>query len=91
MMRWTEPLKTRILAALPERFRPGKMPYAFFFALIICVVLLTYAVISPYPHSSVIFTTFAVFLLALLWMVYRGLAIHVAIHLGTAMGAFILF
>ena len=91
MKSWTEPLKTRILAALPERFRPGKMPYAFFFALIICVVLLTYAVISPYPHSSVIFTTFAVFLLALLWMVYRGLAIHVAIHLGTAMGAFILF
>jgi signal transduction histidine kinase/CheY-like chemotaxis protein len=91
MMNWTEPLKTRIFAALPERFRHGKMPYAFFFALIICVVLLTYAVISPYPHSSVIFTTFAVFLLALLWMVDRGLPIHVAIHLGTAMGALILF
>jgi signal transduction histidine kinase/CheY-like chemotaxis protein len=90
-MTWIDPLKARIIAGLPERFRQGKMPYAFFFVLIMSGVLLTYAVISPYPNSSVIFTLYAVFLLALLWLVHRGLPIHVAIHLGTAMGALMLF
>jgi signal transduction histidine kinase/ActR/RegA family two-component response regulator len=91
MMHGLETLKTRIIAGLPERFRYGKLPYAFFFVVAMCAVLLTYAVISPYPHSSVIFTTYAVVLLALLWWVHRGLPIHVAIHLGTGMGALMLF
>jgi len=81
----------RIVSLLPLRYQQGKMPYAFFFALIMSAVLLTYAVISPYPYASVIFSSFAVFLLGLMWLVHRGMSVNLAIHLGTGLGALVLF
>jgi signal transduction histidine kinase len=80
----------RILAQLPARFQQGKMPYAFFFALTVIGVLLTYAVVSPYPYASVIFSLLAAFLMGLLWRVHRGMSLDLAVNLGTGLGACVL-
>ena len=80
----------QILGKLPARFQQGKMPYAFFFALTVIGVLLTYAVVSPYPYASIIFSLFAVFLMVLLWRVHRGMALDLAVNLGTGLGACVL-
>jgi signal transduction histidine kinase/CheY-like chemotaxis protein len=85
------PWLARIIQWLPLRYQQGKMPYAFFFALILCMVLLTYAAISPYPYATVIFTTFAAFVLCLMWLVHLGMSVNVAIHVGTGLGALMLF
>ena len=81
----------RVAARLPVRYRQGKMPYAFFFALMVIVVLLTYAVISPYPYALPMFGSFAFFLSVLLVLVNRGFPLNGAIHLSTGLGAVILF
>lgn len=80
----------RILAQLPARFQQGKMPYAFFFALTVIGVLLAYAVLSPYPYASVIFSLFAAFLMGLLWRVHRGMSLDLAVNLATGLGACVL-
>lgn len=80
----------RIAARLPARYQQGKMPYVFFFAMMVIVVLLTYAVISPYPHASVTFSLFSAFLLLLVVLVNRGMSLNLAIHLGTGLGAIML-
>ena len=81
----------RIAARLPARFQQGKMPYAFFFAVMVIVVLLTYAVISPYPYASVMFGSLAFCLLVLLVLVNQGFSSNWAIHLATGLGALVLF
>jgi signal transduction histidine kinase/CheY-like chemotaxis protein len=81
----------RLAGRLPARYRPGKMPYVFFFVLVTIAVLLTYAVISPYPYATVIFSTFAACLALLLWLVNRGFPLNASVHLGTALGAGVLF
>ena len=81
----------RIAARLPARYQQGKMPYVFFFAMMVVVVLLTYAVISPYRYASVTFSLFSVFLLLLVIQVNRGLSLNLAIHLATSLGAAMLF
>lgn len=81
----------RIVAHLPERFRQGKLPYVYFFAITVVAVLLVYAVVSPYPYASWIFSGFAMFLLALMAWVQRGLSLNLAIHLATGLGAIVLF
>jgi signal transduction histidine kinase/ActR/RegA family two-component response regulator len=80
----------RIAARLPARYQQGKMPYVFFFAMMVIVVLLTYAVISPYPHASVTFSLFSAFLLLLVVLVNRGMSLNLAIHLATGLGAIML-
>jgi len=82
---------SRVAARLPVRYRHGKMPYVFFFALMVVGLLLTFAVISPYPHARLVFGPFAVFLLLMMVMVNRGMSLNLAIHLCTAMGAVMLF
>lgn len=81
----------RIVAHLPARFQQGRLPYAFFFATTVIAVLLAYAVASPYPYASWIFSLFALFLLVLLVCVQRGLSLNLAIHLATGLGALMLF
>jgi hypothetical protein len=61
-----------IIATLPLRFQQGKMPYVFLFALLVVGVLLSYAVVSPYPYASVIFSLFAAVMLVLLAVVVWG-------------------
>lgn len=81
----------RLVTHLPKRYQQGKMPYVFFFVVVVIAVLLTYAVFSPYSYANVIFTSFAACLFALLVMVNRGFSLNWATHLATGLGALILF
>lgn len=81
----------RMVTHLPKRYQQGKMPYVFCFVVVVIAVLLTYAVFSPYSYANVIFTSFAACLFALLVMVNRGFSLNRATHLGSALGALILF
>ena len=81
----------RMVKHLPKRYQLGKMPYVFFFVVVVIAVLLTYAVFSPYSYANVIFTSFAACLFALLVMVNRGFSLNWATHLATGLGALILF
>ena len=81
----------RLVKHLPKRYQLGKMPYVFFFVVVVIAVLLTYAVFSPYSYANVIFTSFAACLFALLVMVNRGFSLNWATHLATGLGALILF
>ena len=87
----TPPWIPRIVAHLPARYQQGRMPYVFFFVLVVMAVLLTYAVISPHAYASAMFSSYAAFLLVLLLVVNRGFSLGRAIHLGTGMGACVLF
>lgn len=90
-MTWIRYRVPRLVDRLPARYQQGKMPYVFFFVLVTIAVLLTYAVVSPYPYASVSFSTFAVCLALLLWLVNRGFPLNPSVHLGTALGAGVLF
>ena len=81
----------RMVTHLPKRYQQGKMPYVFFFVVVVIAVLLTGAVLSPYSYANVIFTSFAVCLFALLVMVNRGFSLNWATQLATGLGALILF
>ena len=81
----------RIAAHLPKRFQHGKLPYVFFFVAVVIVVLLTYAVVSPYPYANVMFSSFAFCLLVLLVLINHGFSLSWATHLATGLGALILF
>lgn len=80
-----------MVGLLPVRFQEGKMPYVFFFVAVVIVVLLTYAVVSPYPYANVMFSGFAFCLGVLLVLINNGFSLSLATHLGTGMGALILF
>lgn len=88
---WIQKWMPRIAARLPVRYRQGKMPYVFFFAVMVIVVLLTYAVISPYQYAFATFSLFATFLLVLMVLVNQGLSLKLAIHLATGLGALMFF
>ncbi len=81
----------RIVARLPARYQQGKMPYAFFFAGMVIVVLMTYAVISPYPYATETFSLFSAFLFGVMVMINRGMSLNLGIHLATGLGALMLF
>ena len=81
----------RLVTLLPARYQQGKMPYVFFFVVVVISVLLTYAVVSPYPYAHVMFSSFALCLLVLLILVNQGFSLNRGIHLGTGLGALILF
>jgi signal transduction histidine kinase/CheY-like chemotaxis protein len=90
-MDWLRSGMARVVTRLPARFQQGKMLYVFFFVAVVIAVLLTYAVISPYSYATVMFSSLAVCLFVLLVLVNRGFSLNWAIHLGTGMGALILF
>jgi signal transduction histidine kinase/CheY-like chemotaxis protein len=90
-MAWTRAAMAHMVGLLPVRFQEGKMPYVFFFVAVVIVVLLTYAVVSPYPYANVMFSGFALCLGVLLVLINNGFSLSLATHLGTGMGALILF
>jgi signal transduction histidine kinase/CheY-like chemotaxis protein len=90
-MDWLRSGMARVVTRLPARFQQGKMLYVFFFVAVLIAVLLTYAVVSPYSYATVMFSSLAVCLFVLLVLVNRGFSLNWAIHLGTGMGALILF
>jgi signal transduction histidine kinase/CheY-like chemotaxis protein len=90
-MTWTRAAMAHMVGLLPVRFQEGKMPYVFFFVAVVIVVLLTYAVVSPYPYANVMFSGFALCLGVLLVLINNGFSLSLATHLGTGMGALILF
>ena len=81
----------RMVARLPARYQQGKMPYAFFFGAMVIVVLMTYAVISPYAYARETFSLFSAFLFGVMVQINRGMALNRAIHLATGLGAIMLF
>ena len=90
-MAWISAVMDRMAGYLPTRFQDGKLPYVFFFVAVVIVVLLTYAVVSPYPYANVMFSSFALCLWVLLVLVNRGFSLNWGIHLGTGLGALIVF
>jgi signal transduction histidine kinase/CheY-like chemotaxis protein len=80
-----------LVARLPARYQQGKMPYVFFFVIMVITVLLTYAWVSPYPYAVVSFSSLASCLAVLLVLVNRGFPLNQAVHFATGLGALILF
>ena len=80
-----------LVARLPVRYQQGKMPYVFFFVIMVITVLLTYAWVSPYPYAVVSFSSLALCLAVLLVLVNQGFPLNQAVHFGTGLGALILF
>ena len=83
-------LLTAVVALLPRRFQVGKLPYAFLFVLLVIGVLLGYTVITPYHEARVLYLAMSAFLVLLVVLVYRGLSLQTAVHMGTAAGAVML-
>ena len=88
---WIKQGVPHLAAQLPACYQQGKRPCVFFFGMVTISVLLTYAVVSPYPFAMVLFGTFAACLVLLLWLVNRGFSLNGAVHVGTALGAGVLF
>ena len=76
----------RWIQLLPAFYRQGKMPYAFFFACLVILILLFFAVVSPYQHASVLFLPLAGLLVFLLVALQFGMALELAVHIGTTAG-----
>lgn len=81
----------KVMTKLPMTYRQGKMPYVFSFVVLVVTVLLLYVGISPYQNASPIFLSMAVFLLLLLILLNYGLPMKWAVHIGTSVGAMVLF
>ncbi len=81
----------RMVAKLPLTYQQGKMPYVFFFCTTVIVVLMTYAVISPYAYARETFSLFSALLMGGMVMINRGMSLNLAIHFATGLGALMLF
>ena len=85
-----EPMKPRFerwVSWLPAAYREGKMPYVFFFVILVITILMMYVVISPYQNASPMFLSMVGFLLLLLVLVNFGMPLAWGVHLGTLAGA----
>jgi signal transduction histidine kinase len=83
-------LVSRVVAHLPSRFQPGRMPYAFFFVALMIAVLLGYSVYPALPPFRWVYLTMVVFLVALLTAFQKGLPLPWAVNLGTSIGMLLL-
>lgn len=72
-----------LLACVPPFFRGGKLPYLFLFTQMMVVVVLVYALITPYTWAAWLYLALAAGLLLLTGLVWRGLSVAWAIHIGT--------
>jgi signal transduction histidine kinase/CheY-like chemotaxis protein len=88
---FSRPWIPRIIARLPAVYQQGKMPYAFFFGVMVVVLMVVFALTSPYPHALQIFSVFAAFIVGLMVLVNMGMSMAWALHLGTGLGAVMLF
>ena len=75
-----------LIGHFPSRFREGKMPYAFLFAWLMILILLVFAVISPYQNALWMFLPMAGVLLGLMVAVQLGLGLVPGVHIATAAG-----
>ncbi len=81
----------QVVARLPARFRAGRVPYAFFFVVLVIGLLLGYAVFTPaVAEFRWAYLSMAFFLMLLLVAFQKGLPLNWAVHLGTTMGALML-
>mgnify|MGYP006192079767 CR=1 FL=1 len=83
-------LADRVVACLPSRFRPGRMPYAFFFVALMIGVLLGYSLYPALPVFRWMYLIMVVFLVALLAAFQKGLPLPWAVNLGTSIGTLLL-
>jgi len=81
--KFSQDLVSRVVAYLPSRFRAGRLPYAFFFVLLMIGVLLGYSFYPALPVFRWVYLTMVVFLVGLLVAFQRGLPLPWAVHLGT--------
>jgi signal transduction histidine kinase len=84
------PLPSLLIARLPRRFRQGRRPYVFVFALLIIATLLVFTLFNPYPHAPLLFLPMVALLVLLIAAIQWGMALAPAIHIATAGGAVLL-
>jgi signal transduction histidine kinase len=78
------------ISRLPVFFRDGKMPYIFFFVILVVTILLMYSAISPYEYATPMFLSMSGLLLLLLLLLQRGMPLTWMVHIGTSAGAVLL-
>ena len=88
--KFSQDLVSRVVAYLPSRFRAGRLPYAFFFVLLMIGVLLGYSFYPALPMFRWVYLTMVVFLVGLLVAFQKGLPLPWAVHLGTLTAAVML-
>jgi len=77
---WPQDLAAAYIARLPARFQDGKLPFVFFCMLLLVVVSLTFSLFNPYPYGSAFQVVFAILILGLLWLLYRGVSLETVLH-----------
>ena len=75
-----------ITPKLPQRFQQGRMPYLFFFALLMIVTMLFFAQISTYKYGGVVPVVFALSVLLAMVLVSYGMHVFFALHWVLLMG-----
>ena len=86
------PWVQKTIPYLPSAFRSGKMVTTFLMVCMVIVVLLVYAVVSPYRNATWTFVALAMYLVGLLLLVnYWGMTLETGVHCGMAAGALVLF
>ena len=86
------PWVQKTIPYLPSAFRSGKMVTTFLMVCMVIVVLLVYAVVSPYRNATWTFVALAMYLAGLLLLVnYWGMTLETGVHCGMAAGALVLF
>lgn len=80
-------LRLRVVSHMPPRFQEGKTPYAVLFALLMIVVMLLFALTSPYEYGRIVPLVAAVVLAMQIVLVYYGMSLQKAVHVATVLGA----
>ncbi len=70
-----------VVLYLPAAFRGGKMPYLFFFELLIILVLLLFPLLNPYHQAPLAPYGFALLMVLQMVLISRGMPLKQAIHL----------
>jgi signal transduction histidine kinase len=76
-----------MIPKLPRRYREGRMPYLFFFALFMIFTMLFFAQISTYKYGSVVPVLFASSVFVAMVLVGYGMPVFFALHLVLVMAS----
>lgn len=76
-----------VVPRLPLPFQDGKKPYAVLFALLMFLVMLAFAWISPYAYGTLVPLVAAATLMFQLFLLYKGASLASMVHVATALGA----
>ena len=77
---WPHSLTAAFKARLPASFQQDKLPFVFFCMMLLVVVSLTFSLFNPYPYGSAFQVVFAALILGLLWLLHRGVALEIILH-----------